>query len=112
MNSPARKDELLEVPIRASLWKTVLLAGADRRVTIIIMGSCMVLVLLSRFALWPCVTAVILSLAGQIIGVRMASVDPALIDVYLRHVGYARAYLARPDILAKSRRPHPSVPKE
>ena len=105
------KQDLLEVPIRPSLWKSVLLAGADRRITITILGSCMVLVLLSRFALWPCITAVVLGVIGQLVGVRMATVDPALIDVYLRHVGYGRVYLARPDILSRARSIRPTIPK-
>ena len=111
MNSDYPEHSLLEVPIRPALWKTVLLAGADRRITIIIIGSCMVLVLLSRFALWPCTAALVVAILGQLIGVRMASVDPDLIDVYLRHIGYKRAYAARSDILAPRREPQPSVPK-
>lgn len=111
MSPDNRADTLFEVPIRQSLWKSVLLAGADRRVTIIIIGSCMVLVLLSRFSLWPCLAAVLVAVLGQIIGVRMASVDPDLIDIYLRHIGYKRAYAARADVLAPRRTPPPSVPK-
>lgn len=111
MNPENKPDILLEVPIRQSLWKNVLLAGADRRITIIIIGSCMVLVLLSRFALWPCVAAFLLAVLGQLIGVRMAAIDPDLIDVYLRHIGYRRAYAARADILSSRRVPPPSVPK-
>jgi type IV secretory pathway TrbD component len=103
--------ELNQVPIRASLWKSVLLAGADRRVTIIIIGSCMVLVLLSRFALWPCVTAILLATAGQIIGVKLAAIDPSLIDVYLRHINFKRIYSARPDITHQEVKLLPSVPK-
>jgi type IV secretory pathway TrbD component len=104
-------EDLLEVPIRASLWKSVLLAGADRRVTIVIIGSCMVLVLLSRFALWPCITALLLATAGQIIGVKLAAIDPNLLDVYLRHINFKRIYCARPDITLQEAKPFPSVPK-
>ena len=111
MNSANREYSLLEVPIRPALWKTVLLAGADRRITIIIMGSCMVLVLLSRFALWPCITALGIAILGQLLGVRMASIDPDLIDVYLRHIGYKRAYAARSDIVWPHREPRSSVPR-
>lgn len=105
------QNELQEVPIRASLWRAVLLAGADRRVTIIIIGSCMVLVLLSRFALWPCITALLLATAGQIVGVKLAAIDPRLIDVYLRHINFKRIYCARPDITHQEIKLLPSVPK-
>ena len=111
MNTNQPKDGLLEVPIRASLWKTVLLAGADRRITITIIGTCMGLVILSRFSLWPCAAAALLATLGQLLGIKMAAIDPNLIDVYLRHIGYDRVYLARPDVSAVARRPHPSVPK-
>lgn len=111
MKNVSRSNELLEVPIRASLWKSVLLAGADRRITITVIGSCMVLVLLSRFALWPCVTALSLATVGQLIGIKVSSADPQMIDVYLRHIGFNRAYSARPSISSKKRRPHPSIPK-
>lgn len=104
-------SDLLEVPIRASLWKSVLLAGADRRVTITIIGSCMVLVLLSRFAIWPCVTAILLATAGQMIGIRLAAIDPHLIDVYLRHINFKRIYSARPDIAHHEAKQFPSIPK-
>ncbi len=111
MNNEHAKDGLLKVPIHSSLWKTVLLAGADRRVTIIILGSCMVLVLLSRFSFWPCVVALTLATLGQILGIKLASIDPHLIDVYLRHIGFKRIYLARPDIALRPEKPRPSVPK-
>ena len=111
MSSEERKDGILEVPIRASLWKNMLLACADRRVTIIIIGSCMVLVLLSRFALWPCLTALALAVVGQMIGIRMATIDPDLIDVYLRHISHSKIYLARPDVISPCRSLLPSIPK-
>ncbi len=111
MSGNQSNDGLFEVPIHASLWKSVLLAGADRRITIIIMGSCMVLVLLSRFSFWPCVVAIALATLGQLIGVKVATIDPHLIDVYLRHIGFRRAYVARPDILSPFRKPRPSIPK-
>ena len=106
-----REPELYQVPIRASLWKSVLLAGADRRITIFIIGSCMVLVLLSRFSLWPCLTAIAVATCGQIVGIKIAGIDPHIIDVYLRHVGYKRVYLARPDIATNPTKPRPSIPK-
>src|SRR4051812_15756565 len=109
MSNATRRDSLLEVPIRPSLWRAVLLAGADRRVTIIVIGSCMVLVLLSRFALWPCITALLLATLGQLVGIKLASVDPQIIDVYLRHIGFKRVYAARPDVHAPKYKPHPSV---
>ena len=104
------QDGLHEVPIRASLWKSVLLAGADRRVTIIIIGTCMVLVLLSRFGFWPCITAALLGTLGQIAGIKLAAVDTHLIDVYLRHIGYRRVYPARSRLCPIKRISHPSVP--
>lgn len=110
MNS-SKDDALLEVPIRASLWKSVLLAGADRRVTIVVIGSCMVLILLSGFALWPCITAAVLASIGQLIGVKMAVVDPHLIDVYLRHISYNRCYSARPNLSSPDSAQFPSIPK-
>ena len=105
------KEDLLEVSIRTSLWKTVLLAGADRRVTITIIGSSMVLVLLSRFSFWPCVTAISLGTIGQLVGIRIATADPQMIDVYLRHINFKRIYLGRPDIGSKVKKPNPSIPK-
>ncbi len=111
MKTPNTSDEPYEVPIRASLWKAVFLAGADRRVTITVIGSCMVLVLLSRFALWPCVTALSLATVGQLIGIKVSSADPQMIDIYLRHIGFSRAYSARPDLSRRKRRPRPSIPK-
>lgn len=111
MEGSSAKDKLLEIPIRASLWRVVLLGGADRRVTITVIGSCMVLVLLSRFSLWPCVTAVVLATLGQLIGVKLASADPQMIDIYLRHIGYSRIYTAHADICTQKRRPNPSIPK-
>lgn len=104
-------SELYQMPIRASLWKSVLLAGADRRVTIFIIGTCMVLVLLSRFALWPCLTSIALAVIGQLVGIRLANVDPLLIDVYLRHVSYKRVYPAKADISVPYSRIIPSIPK-
>lgn len=111
MKRESTQGELYQVPIRASLWKQVQLAGADRRVTIIIIGSCMVLVLLSKFSLWPCVTAVVLSTIGQLIGIKLSASDPNLIDVYLRHISFNRAYAARTDITVKATKPKPSVPQ-
>ncbi len=111
MSDELAKDGLLEVPIHSSLWKTVLLAGADRRVTIIILGSCMVLVLLSRFSFWPCVVAFALATLGQILGIKLANIDPHIIDAYFRHIGFKRVYLARPDIAFRPNKPYPSVPK-
>jgi len=111
MNSYNKSEELLEVPIRASLWKSVLLAGADRRLTITVIGSCMVLVLLSRFSLWPCVTALTLATVGQLIGIKLAAVDPQIIDIYLRHIGYSRLYSARADYSTPWCKPRPTVPK-
>ncbi len=111
MKNAQNNDELFEVPIRASLWKTVLLAGADRRITIAVIGSCMVLVLLSRFALWPCVTALCLATVGQLIGIKVSGADPQMIDIYLRHIGFARAYSARASLASRKRRPKPSIPK-
>lgn len=108
---PHSANELIAVPIRASLWKSVLLAGADRRFTIIVIGSCMVLVLLSRFALWPCLTALLIGTVGQMIGIKLAAIDPMLLDVYLRHIGFNRVYTARPDVAARPHVIHPSVPK-
>ena len=104
-------SDLIEVPIRQSMWKTVLLAGADRRITIIVIGSCMVLVLLSRFSFWPSVTAILIATLGQLAGIKLAAVDPHLIDVYLRHVSFKRIYAARPDIRATRQKPTPSVPR-
>lgn len=111
MNDQNNSTELIEVPIRASLWKSVLLAGADRRITIIIIGTCMVLILLSRFALLPCITALVLAIFGQIIGIKLANADPQLLDVYLRHINFRTVYLARADVIAKNPPIHPSIPK-
>ena len=111
MTRSSEQDALLEVPIRSSLWKSVLLAGADRRITISVIGSCMVLVLLSRFSLWPCVTAAVIAVLGQLIGIKLTGVDPDILDIYLRHVSFQRVYAARPDIAAAQKKPHPSVPK-
>lgn len=111
MNRNSEEDPLLEVPIRSSLWKSVLLAGADRRITITVIGSCMVLVLLSRFSLWPCVTAVLIAVLGQLIGIKLAGVDPDILDIYLRHLSFQRVYAARTDIAVAKKKAHPSVPK-
>lgn len=111
MRSSLKNDGLVAFPIRASLWKQVHLAGADRRVTICVIGSCLVLVLLSRFALWPCLTAFLIATLGQLVGIKMANADPNLIDVYLRHIGFSKAYAARPDISVKTQKPFPSVPQ-
>jgi len=100
---------LLRVPIRASLWRSVLLAGADRRLTITVIGSSLVLVLLSRFSLWPCVTAVIIAVLGQVLGLRLAASDPHLIDIYLRHISYKRFYPARGEFGFRVKKQHPSI---
>ena len=111
MTHSGEQDALLEVPIRSSLWKSVLLAGADRRITIAVIGSCMVLVLLSRFSLWPCVTAAVITVLGQLIGIKLAGVDPEILDIYLRHLSFQRVYAARTDIAVPKKKAHPSVPK-
>ena len=111
MSIYSQTSRLLEVPIRSSLWKSVLLAGADRRLTISVIGSSMVLILLSRFALWPCLTALIIATLGQLLGVKLASADPQMIDVYLRHIGFERLYSARSELGHKVKRRPPSIPK-
>ncbi len=111
MSAYNQTSRLLEVPIRSSLWKSVLLAGADRRLTISVIGSSMVLILLSRFALWPCVTALIIGTLGQLLGIKLANSDPQLIDVYLRHIGFERLYSARSELGHKVKIQLPSVPK-
>lgn len=111
MKEAYSKSKLLEVSIHASLWKTVLLAGADRRVTITVIGSCFVLILLTRFALWPCVAALLIATLGQLIGIKLANIDPQLVDIYPRHINFARAYLARTDIATTRSIGRISIPK-
>ena len=55
----------------------VILSDQNRHIFISI-GSCLVLVLLSRFALWPCVTALCLATVGQLIGIKISSADPQM----------------------------------
>jgi len=102
--------ELREIPIRASLWKPVLLAGADRKLTITVIGCCMMLVLISRFSFWPCIAAILFGTFGQLFSIKLSSRDPQMIDVYLRHISFNRTYSARPEFGSRKPKYIPSIP--
>ena len=86
--SAAHLPEGFEVPLHRSLTESILLGGAPRSVAIV--NGTFAAAIGIGLQVW--IVGLALGLAGHLLAVGGAKVDPQFMDVFARHVKY-RSYL-------------------
>ncbi len=98
------------LPIHVSLTRPILLAGADRELTLVNLIVCFALLFGTGFSPWPLSIVVFLATVGQWALGRVTTYDAEFRRVYSRQVQLQAYYPAAPAIHARRPIIHPSVP--
>jgi type IV secretion system protein TrbD len=106
----ARSQGLRTVPIHVSLTRPILLAGADRELTLINVVAIFALLFGIGFSRWTFGVGVLMATAGQWALGRVTRYDPDFRRIYARHVQLQPFYPARASLHAPRPIVHASVP--
>lgn len=98
------------LPIHVALTRPILLAGADRELTLVNVIVCFALLFGIGFSQWTLSIVVFLATVGQWALGRVTKYDPDFRRVYTRHVQLQTYYPAAPSIHARRPIIHGSVP--
>ena len=98
------------LPIHASLTRPVLLAGADRELTLVNAVVCFALLFGIGASRWTLAVVAILATVGQWVLGRVTRYDPDFRRTYTRHVQLQAFYPAAPSVHAPRPVVHPAVP--
>jgi type IV secretion system protein VirB3 len=98
------------LPIHVALTRPILLAGADRELTLVNVIVCFALLFGIGFSKWTLSIVVFLVTVGQWALGRVTKYDPVFRRVYTRQVQLQAYYPAAPSIHARRSIIHPSVP--
>ncbi len=101
---------LRSTPIHVSLTRPILLAGADRELTLINVIVIFALLFGIGFSRWTFGVCFCLATAGQWALGRVTRYDPDFRRIYTRHVQLQPFYPARASLHAPRAIVHPSVP--
>ena len=95
-------EQLRRVPLHRSLTRPILLAGAERSLTILNSTFVVMLIFGCGIHVITLVTALFFGTIIQALLAKAAKVDPYLSLVYQRHLHYQRFYSAQASIHAKT----------
>ena len=98
------------LPIHVSLTRPVLLAGADRELTLVNAVVCFALLFGIGASRWTLAVVAILATVGQWVLGRVTRYDPDFRRTYTRHVQLQAFYPAAPSVHAPRPVVHPAVP--
>jgi len=101
---------LRTVPVHVSLTRPILLAGADRELTLINLIVIFALIFGIGFSRWTFGVCFLLATVGQWALGRVTRYDPEFRRIYTRHVQLQPFYPARASLHAPRPIVHPSVP--
>jgi len=82
--SAARLTEGFEVPLHRSLTESILLGGAPRSVAIV--NGTFAAAIGIGLQVW--IVGIVMGVAGHLLAVWGAKIDPQFMDVFARHVKY------------------------
>ena len=86
------------------------LAGVDRSYFLVLVALTVPIAFADGFGWMMDMTAGLIFISGYGVGLLMMRADPQMLDLYRRHIRYARYYAALPGIAAKVALPKASVP--
>lgn len=86
-------EELLPAPIYSALNKPNLILGGDRELMLILILVCSIMVFMAM-TVFTTIFGVALWLAGASLLRMMAKSDPAMVQIYIKHLKYRPFYLA------------------
>ncbi len=109
-STETERDGARVLPIHVSLTRPILLAGADRELTLVNVIVCFALVFGIGFSQWTLAIVVFLATVGQWALGRVTKYDPDFRRIYTRQVQLQAYYPAAPSLRARRPIIHTSVP--